>query len=125
AFCVVTSVASGTIEIGFPSDIAFRILLNNLSARKGTTILSLVSSISISAFSVFKRSITVASESYDSIATFCSAFEGLLILSMVSISAIRSNYTTKINEIFEINEKKDKGDRNQPNILPWASTLPG
>src|SRR5690606_32938121 len=40
AFCVVTLVATGTNETGFPSPIGFK-------ALKGTTILSFVSSISI------------------------------------------------------------------------------
>lgn len=47
AFCVVTLVATGTNETGFPSPIALMISPISFKALKGTTILSFVSSISI------------------------------------------------------------------------------
>ena len=60
AFWVDTSVATGTIEIGFPSLIAFKISAKSRNALDGIFILVCVSSISISVSSVLIFDIATA-----------------------------------------------------------------
>src|SRR5690606_17633089 len=97
AFWVVTSVAMGIKDIIFPCPIAFNMSLSNFKALIGTTILSFVSSISISALSDDKFSNTDANVLYDFEAVIRSGFDGLF--SNISINKLLPK--AKINEIIE------------------------